>query len=152
VELAHDFYFVDERLLALFLTVGALLRKGLHCVLFAVLMLDHQIDSGEIALSDLLDGFEELVKAPLVQSSFEEIPPLQQILVRLGLLQNEQLLKTLELEAIGLAIGLDDILTVLASPQQFEDEFEVEGNPQVGHGCKFLNKRRCTLILRMMQS
>ncbi len=44
VELPHDVDFVNERLLTLVLTVGRLLRKGLHCILLAVLMPNHQIN------------------------------------------------------------------------------------------------------------
>lgn len=131
VELAHDFYFVDEGFLPLVLAVGALLRKRLHCVLLPVLVLDHQVDSREVALADLLDRLEQLMEAALVQPSLEVVAPQQQLLVGLARLQDQQLLEALKLEAVGLSIGLHDVLAVLTSSQQFEDELKVELYPEV---------------------
>lgn len=39
LELTHDFDFVYQRLFAFFLTVGALLGKGLHRMFAAILVL-----------------------------------------------------------------------------------------------------------------
>lgn len=66
-KLPHYLDLVDQRLLAELLAVGALLRKCLHCVLALVLVLDHQVDRGEVPLSYLLDGLEQLVEAALVE-------------------------------------------------------------------------------------
>lgn len=44
VELPHDFDLVYQRLFSFLLTVTALLRKGLHCILFRIFIFDYQIN------------------------------------------------------------------------------------------------------------
>ena len=77
---------------------------------------------------------------------------MEQLLAGLAGFEDQQLLEALELESVGLSVGLDDILAVLAAPEQFEDELEVELNPEEGDTGELLLERRVTLILRMMQS
>ena len=80
-KLPHYLYLVDQRLFAELLAVGTLLRKGLHCVLALVLVLDHQVHRRKIALPYLLDGLEQLVEAALVNSRGQIVPPRQQFLL-----------------------------------------------------------------------
>ena len=63
VEFPHDFDFVDKRFLPELFAIGSLLREGFDRIFQSVLMLDDEVDRGEVALSDLLDGFEKLVKS-----------------------------------------------------------------------------------------
>lgn len=75
VEFPVKFNFVDEGLLAIFLLVGALLRKSLDCIFFLVLVLYNQVNRGEIALSDFLYWFKQFVESALVQSWLQQVTP-----------------------------------------------------------------------------
>lgn len=70
VEFPHDFYLVDEGLFSLFFTIGALLGEGFHCLLAAILMLNHKVNSSKVSLTDLLNWLEKLMEAALVQPCF----------------------------------------------------------------------------------
>lgn len=63
VEFPHDFDFVDKRFLPELFAIGSLLREGFDRIFQSVFMLDDEVDRGEVALSDLLDGFKKLVKS-----------------------------------------------------------------------------------------
>ena len=77
----HYLDFFDQALLSIFLAVGCLLGEGFNRVSHLVFDLFHQVDCGEVALPDLLDRLECLMKAFLVEIMFQDISPLLFILV-----------------------------------------------------------------------
>jgi len=152
VELAHDFDLVNKWFLAFFLAVGALLRKSLHCLLAAILMLDHQVNSCKISFSDLLNRFEQFVKATLVQLRLEVIPPTQQLFSWTNSLQNKPAVESLELKSNWCGVDFNYLRTILSRPQQLENKVKVEVYPKQGVFCQFLNDGNGTFTLRMMHS
>lgn len=66
VKVAHDFDLFYETLLTILLTVGCLFGKSLHRIFLFVFEALHEVDRGEVTLTDLLDGFELLVESDLI--------------------------------------------------------------------------------------
>lgn len=75
LQTAHDLDLLQQALLALVLTVGCLLREGLHREVPARLQLLGQVDRREVALAYLLLGLELLVEAALVEPAAQDVPP-----------------------------------------------------------------------------
>lgn len=123
VEGPHDLDLLDETLLPLVFTVGCLLGKGLHRIVFVVLDLLSQVDRREVAFPDFLLGFVLLMEASLVDPVFEDFPPLSQVG---GGLELEGLLGGLLLEEDGRRTG-----------DKAELEFEVEGHVLFALGGRF---------------
>lgn len=86
VKLSHDFNFLDQALLAIFLAVSSLFGEGLDCVVLVVVKFLDKIHRSEVTFSDFLDRFELLMESFLVEVNFEELLPLG--LVFVGQLQN----------------------------------------------------------------
>ena len=81
VQVPHDFDFLDQALLPLVLAVGGLLGECLDSIGDFIFKFFGQIDGGEVALADFLDGLELLVEASLVESASEDGPPLLDLLL-----------------------------------------------------------------------
>ena len=122
-EFSVEFDFIYQWLFAIFLLVGPLFWKSLNSVFFLVLVLDDQIDRGEVSFSYLFDGFEQLVEPSLVESGLEDVSPLNKLL--LVAQQEFQLTaKSLELESErfeGLLFLFGGVFE-----EEFADEVEIE--------------------------
>lgn len=147
VEPAHDLNLIDERLLAIFLAVGALLGKRLHCILLVVLVLHHQVHRCKVPLPDLLYRLEQLVEPPLVDASSQRISPRNQIALALAVPEGERVLKLLQFEPVRPA----QLLLVVFLSQEFEDEVEGEVSPHELFLVGFLDRGGSTLNLKTMQ-
>ena len=80
-EFSVEFDFIYQWLFAIILLVGPLFWKSLNSIFFLVLVLDDQIDRGEVSFSYLFDGFEQLVEPSLVESGLEHVSPLNKLLL-----------------------------------------------------------------------
>lgn len=86
IELPHDLDFLDQALFSIFFTVGGFFGEGLDGIVLMVVKFLDKINRGKIALSNLLDGFELLMKSFLVEVNSKNFFPLEFILF--GELQN----------------------------------------------------------------
>lgn len=67
IEVTHDFYLFYQTLFAVLFAVCSLFWEGFDRILAFVFYFLHQVNGGEVALPDFLDGLEGFMESFLVQ-------------------------------------------------------------------------------------
>ena len=123
-EFSHNIDFVDQRFLAVLLTIGIFLRECFDCIILSIFMIIDKINCGEISFADLLDWFEQFMEASHVDFLGKSVSPCQQSFLVVFAMEEKCFFKSFKLDSIW----FPKFFVWIFLSQQFEDKIIVKVN------------------------